>query len=468
MTKAQNNHGLLFTCADPDAAGGFDRTVLAYLAFDNKTGGHLKGLLKSDPEMPMAHCLRGYFMMLMGARALVQRALQEARTGLERKADLEEREVMHLNALLAWANGSLDRATSIWDEIARAYPRDMLALKMAHFGYFYTGRSTMIRDGVARALDFWSPADPEYSFLGSMYAFGLEESGEYDKAERVVRDALDRNPNDPWGIHAMAHVFEATDRFGEGVCAITEMEGNWKPANNFRYHVAWHRALFHYENNDAEAALAAFDADVFNEEATEDLDVCNDASLLLRIELGGVDVGDRWQKIAAKAAKREEELMLPFVDVHFVLALASSEEPDHRARARSLADAMNKYGASSTDDNAATYRDVGGALAQAIVSYRENKYADTWSVMSAILDRIQAIGGSHAQRDLFREIAGDALWNAEPGGADAIAFYGTRSRMRKGDQRNWDRYLSALERGGHDGALRSARTRFQAAAGGSH
>jgi predicted Zn-dependent protease len=105
----------------------------------------------------------------------------------------------------------------------------------------------MIRDGVARALDFWSPADPEYSFLGSMYAFGLEESGEYDKAERVVRDALDRNPNDPWGIHAMAHVFEATDRFGEGVRAITEMEGNWKPANNFRYHVAWHRALFHYE-----------------------------------------------------------------------------------------------------------------------------------------------------------------------------------------------------------------------------
>jgi len=464
MTKTRNSHGLLFTCSDPDATAYFDRTVKGYLAFNNDTGGLLKGLMKSHPEMPMAHCLRGYFMMLMGVRTLIPRALQELQAGLDREAELEQRERMHLAALEAWAGGSLSGATSIWDAIARDYPRDILALKMAHFGYFYTGQSQLIRDGVARALDFWTPADAEHSFLCSMYAFGLEESGEYAQAEHVVKDALERNPDDPWGIHALAHVYEATNRFDSGVRCLTDMEKNWKSVNNFRYHVAWHRALFHYENGDAEAALAAYDTDVFDENAAEDLDICNDASLLLRIELGGADVGDRWSKVAAKAEKRMDELMLPFVDTHFVLALASSQDAAHRARARELASAMERYGASSKDDNAATYRNVGTTLAKAIIEYREKRHSSSWSMMNPVLDRVQAIGGSHAQRDLFWEIAADALGQSEPHGADAIALYGARSWRRQSDGRNWKRYLSALENGGHDQALRSARTRYQGVA----
>ncbi|WP_436644508.1 tetratricopeptide repeat protein [Microbaculum sp. FT89] len=464
MIKAKNGHGLTFTCPSPEAPELFDRVVRSYLAFGCETGTHLKTLMRSCPGMAMAHCLRGYFLMFMGTRALATRALDEAAAGLEDPEGLEPRERMHLAALRAWAGGSLPGATRLWDEIARNHPRDVLALKMAHFGHFYTGHSRNIRDGVARALDFWTPKDAEYSFLRSMYAFGLEESGDYVRAERVVRDALDRNPDDPWGIHALAHVYEATERFDTGVRCLTEMERNWKPVNNFRYHVAWHRALFHYEAGDPEAALEAFDADVFDPEATEDLDLCNDASLLLRIELGGVDVGDRWAAVATKVESRGDDLMMPFVDTHVVLALASSPDPGHRARARALTEAMHRYGADSDEGNAVCYRDVGAELAQAVLNYREGRAEQSWGTLAALLDRVQAIGGSHAQRDLFWEIAADALEQSEPYGADAVAFYGARSHSRQRDGWNWQRYLAALENSDRDDALRAARIRYQAAA----
>lgn len=461
MIKAKNTHGLVLTCPEPEAAQLFDGVVRSYLAFRTETGTRLKTLLRNHPGMPMANCLRGYFLMLLGVSSMVPRALAEAEVARACGSGLEPREGLHLKALDAWARGSLSDAAQIWDAIGREYPRDLLALKMAHFGHFYTGRSRRLRDSVARALDFWGPADPEYSFLCSMYAFALEECGEYAEAEKIGRNALDRNPDDPWGIHAVAHVFEATGRFQEGVTHVTEMEPNWKSVNNFRYHVAWHRALFHYEAGDASAALAAFDADVFEPSATEDLDLCNDASLLLRIEMGGVDVGDRWAHVAAKAEARGGELLMPFYDVHAVLALASSPDPDHRAKARALTARMRDFGEAGVKGDAATYRDVGAALAEAILEYRSGKSGTAWSQMEPVLERTQAIGGSHAQRDLFWKIAADALRQSEPYSAEAVAFYGARTRSRPQDGWNWARYLEALETGGQDEALHNALVRHK-------
>ena len=54
-----------------------------HLGFRKDTGDRLKAVLTAEPVFVLAHCLRGYFMMLFGQRAMVsraQRSLEAARS----------------------------------------------------------------------------------------------------------------------------------------------------------------------------------------------------------------------------------------------------------------------------------------------------------------------------------------------------------------------------------------------------
>ena len=54
------------------------------------------------------------------------------------------------------------------------------------------------------------------------------------------------------------------------------------------------------------------------------VDVSNQAALLKRLQLGGIDVGDRWKALAEHSETRIHDHMLPFRDAHFSLALAAN------------------------------------------------------------------------------------------------------------------------------------------------
>jgi len=51
-------------------------------------------------------------------------------------------------------------------------------------------------------------------------------------------------------------------------------------------------------------------------------------SLLLRLELRGVDVGTRWEELAAYLTVRIHEHALAFQDLHYVYALARAGQVD--------------------------------------------------------------------------------------------------------------------------------------------
>src|SRR5690606_16865216 len=117
--------------------------------------------------------------------------------------------------------------------------QDGLALRLAHFTHFYSGDPRRMRDSVARILPLWSSDHRDYGFLLGMYAFGLEENGEYAKAEDFGRRAVERNPADAWSVHAVAHVLEMTGRSAEGIEWVNGLEKSWSTVNNFRFHLYW-------------------------------------------------------------------------------------------------------------------------------------------------------------------------------------------------------------------------------------
>jgi tetratricopeptide (TPR) repeat protein len=401
--------GLELSAASGEAARAFDETVWAYVGFSREPGVPLKRALQADPAMPMALCLQGYFFHLMGLPGLAAKA----RTVFESvsKAEANPRERAHIAALGAWCDGELERTCEILDGILKDHPRDYLALKLANYLYFYLGDAANVRDGPARALKAWDEGAPGYGHLLALHAFGLEESGDYAAAERAGRRATEINPADPWAVHAVAHVMEMQDRADEGARWIEDLAPHWDAANFFRFHLWWHLALMRWSAGRPDEALALYDARVWADGSSENLSLCNDISMLARLELAGVDVGARWNAAADVVRAQAGGSVLAFVDAHYAMALG--EVP-----------ALEDKGTTARVHGA-----VGRAACEAAVAWRRKEHARAVAALAPVRQDLHRIGGSHAQRDLFTLILLDS---AKKSGNTALAgtLHQERARLR--------------------------------------
>lgn len=397
----ENKLGLTFTAANDSAVAAFDRTIDEYLCFGRSTGEHLKAALAADPEMIMAHVLRGYFFQLMRIPALLPRAQQSLETAQKHAEGATPRERLHVQALQAWCAGEFENAIDAWETILREHPRDVLALKLANHLHFYLGHSSEIRDGVARVLPAWSESAPGYGYLLGMHAFGFEETGNYRAAEQRGRKAVELNARDAWAVHAVAHVMDTEKRYAEGIDWIESLEPHWNAANNFRYHLWWHRALMHIARGEHDAALAMYDARIWDPQSDEYLDLCNNAALLARLELKGVDVGERWNVLAEKAEKHAGTRSLCFIDAHCVLALAAAGK---RERAQAVLEELRTYAREGKGTTARVAAEVGLPICEAIVAWRSGDLEGAKRMLDPHRDHVIRIGGSHTQRDLFTQI----------------------------------------------------------------
>jgi hypothetical protein len=86
----------------------------------------------------------------------------------------------------------------------------------------------MLRDRIARALPAWGEGMPGWHALLGMHAFGLEECGDYDSAERQGRRSVELEPRDSWGWHAVAHVLEMRHAPGDGIAWLQPNSGTWR------------------------------------------------------------------------------------------------------------------------------------------------------------------------------------------------------------------------------------------------
>jgi tetratricopeptide (TPR) repeat protein len=233
-------------------------------------------------------------------------------------------------------------------------------------------------------------------FLLGCRAFALEELGDYAAAERTGRRAVEIEPEDAWGLHAVSHVHEMQGRTAEGIAWIERARPVWTACNNFGFHMAWHLALFHLELGDHARVLRLYDGEV-RPSATDDFrDAANAASLLWRLETLGVAVGDRWEELKTVARTRRHDLTLAFASLHTLLTLVAVGD---NGGARELVSAMQAKADEGDNDQAAVMDEVGIDLATTILDLAEHRAprAD----FDRLATRLHRIGGSNAQRDVF-------------------------------------------------------------------
>ena len=404
--------GLAVTASTPESAARLEATITAYCGFKLDTGDRLRATLAGDPHIVFGHILHGYFMLLLAKPELLARARKAADSAAAaiRAAGATPREALHLRALDAWIGRDRAAATAILETILAAHPRDIVALKLVQYLLFYAGEGTRMRDTVASALAAWNDTLPGYGFALGCHAFGLEESGDYDAAERAGRHAVECEPSDIWGGHAVAHVFEMQDRAAGGLRWIESAAPSWRDANNFAFHVWWHRGLFLLAEDRFEEALARYDSEVRAEPTDEHLDVTNAVALLWRLEQAGIAVGTRWEELAMNASARLDDHWLVFGDVHYAMALAAAGAPGDFERWRH---SSARFAAQASDGQAAVMAAVGLALGEAALAHRSGEFVRVLDLLLPVRAQIHRIGGSHAQRDLFAQLLIDAAVKAE-------------------------------------------------------
>jgi tetratricopeptide (TPR) repeat protein len=410
-------HGLPLATQSDASGEAFNRALRAYLGYSTDLSAHVKEALQADPRFALGHCLKGYLMMLMYNRAVVGIAADACRTAEELAAPATAREQAHVRALGRWVDGDIEGAVEEWEGVLASWPTDVLALRLAHFNYFWLGRAAEMRASIERVAPGWSADMAAYPTLLSCHAFALEETGDYGAAERAGRRAVELDPADVWGAHAVAHVFEMQGRRDEGIAWLERLEPHWNGKTNIVHHLWWHRALFHLQRREYDAVLDLYDRRFRNLAsplvvAIPDLyiDVQNAASMLFRLERHGVDVGARWSELADKGEARIGDCLSAFTLPHWMMALAAAGRD---AAAAAMLESMQAC-------NAAAVREVALPVCQAVLAHRRGEHERAVALMSPLLGRLHELGGSHAQRDVLHQLFLDASAKARRAGERAL------------------------------------------------
>jgi tetratricopeptide (TPR) repeat protein len=409
MADQISNYELPFTAASHACVAEFEEAVESYLAARPDTMVLVERLIERDPDMIMAVCFRGYLLRLAAHPKLagaIAACLERVQELVDQKL-ANPRERQHAHALQLWCADRADDALEVLEDLLKQQPLDMLALRIAHYLHFYNGRGEDMRDSTARVLDAWPQQHAHYDYLLGMHAFGLEESAQYEPAMEFGQRAVAANPADIWATHAVAHVYQMQGRHTEGLDWLDGLRDQWENTNNFRNHVVWHGALHYIGIGQPDEALKVYD-DLLAETIADDfyLDVCNNAALLWRLQFLGLDIGGRWDAMVELCAKHAHDKELVFASLHYLIPLAVTGADE----AGELLQTLRAWGASDTEQGSVC-AGVGIALAQAIVQAPENPEQAAETLAQHRAD-MYLVGGSKAQRDLFRLLSDDVATRA--------------------------------------------------------
>ncbi len=394
--KAADFSGLPLSNATLEAAAGYDKYVREFLSY----GSRLRDLFAIADGAPDAALLNAHAAALHlafeGAEGWTHAApyLQRMRHA---ESIATDRERLFAAAVESWAAHDYRRALAVLDELTVRWPADLCAIKWGQYHAFNLGdRHALLRFGERARIVF--EGEP---YAHGMIAFALEQNHRLEEAEEEGMRAVEIAIDDAWAHHAVAHVMETEGRARDGARWLDHCAHTWEKKGVFiRDHNWWHAALFRLALGRTEEALAIYDARLWGAWPEFPQEQIGAVSMLWRLEMRGVDVGDRWSPVLDQVRRRAGEHILPFLDLHYLYALA-------RAGAAGEADAflasLHRNADAAVEPYKSFWRETGIPAAEAVHAFAADDFAASAEFFSRALPTLERVGGSHAQRHLFVE-----------------------------------------------------------------
>ena len=290
-----------------------------------------------------------------------------------------------------------------------------------------------------------------------MHAFGLEETNDFAAVEATGRRAVELNPRDPWAIHAVAHVMEMQGRLPDGIGWLDQRTDDWPPENMFAFHNWWHFSLFHLDLGDTARVLDIYDSRTHPETTDVAPELLDASSLLWRVYLREVDVGQRWKNLAGSWGSIPEGGFYAFNDLHAMMAFTAT---GRQVETRDLLKKIESS-AAGVDTNAMMSREVALPLCRALLAFADGDYGKCVGLIESVRPHANRFGGSNAQRDVISLTQVEA---ALRGGlvSTARSLAAERTNYKPSSPFNWQLTVRVLDLGGDSAGAEQIRS--QAAA----
>jgi ABC-type transport system substrate-binding protein/ABC-type dipeptide/oligopeptide/nickel transport system permease component len=402
MDQHQDGLGNRVTVSDSRTLAAIDDFVVGFLAYETRALGILAAA-DAAPDTALANAYAGILHMLLEAPAAPDNALPYLQRAQRAAPSATKREQGAVRFLELWRQDDVPGALAVAETIVAEFPRDLVMVKLGQYLCFNLGDFT----GMQRIAEAAADASADMPYLHGMLAFAHEQNHRLGEAEASARRALSLSERDPWAQHAIAHVMLTEGRIDEGIAFLDAAKPHWTGLNSFMLtHLWWHQALFYLEKGRTEDALALYDRECWGVEKAYSQDQIGAVSLLARIELAGGNVGDRWAELAPWLAARGADTVQPFLSLHYLYGLARAGENE---AAQSLLAAIRARAETAPAFVRPTWAEVAEPAAEGLVAHAEGNYAKAAEGLGRALPKLEKIGGSHAQRDLFERIHRDAL-----------------------------------------------------------
>ncbi len=390
----------LSRCAE-QTANGINDFVSGFLGYESQIA-NITGAADQAPDHCLANTYAAMLWMFLESPQGPQRAACYTARAIAAAPGATRRERMACQMVETWRRGDITAALAIGDQIADEFPRDLAMVKLHQYLDFNRGDApSMLR--IARAV---LAHNQDVAQMHGMAAFAFEQCHLLDAAQNAAETAISIRRKEPWAQHALAHVLLTRGQIGQGARFLEGMRDTWDGLNSFMYtHNNWHLAVFYISQGKNEEALALYDDHCWAREKDYSQDQAGAVSLLMRLELAGVDVGGRWADVGRYLCARAEDTTLPFLSMHYLYGLARAG----RDEADTLMQAVQTRAQNATGEEAAVWRDVAAPACAGLLAHARSDYAQVIETLGPALPRMMEIGGSHAQRDLFEQVLLDSL-----------------------------------------------------------
>ena len=158
------------------------------------------------------------------------------------------------------------------------------------------------------------------------------------------------------------------------------MADTWTGLNSFMLtHLWWHLALFYLSQGRRARVLEIYDRHCWGVAKDYSQDQIGAVSLLARMELAGIDVGDRWQDLGEHLAARAHDTVLPFLTMQYLYGLARAG----RAEADALLNSVRRAADGAARVPREVWQEVALPACEGLYAYARANFERAWRHLSA-------------------------------------------------------------------------------------
>lgn len=381
-----------------------DRLVFSILNFQTDVGEIFSLIFESDPD-----CFAG--VLIQTAAELIESFVDVDIDRCHRIADMlgdkiTDWEARWYNAVYSFKLYSPRQACHILMDLLVQYPFDLLAVFIGTFWAFYSVDKFLMRDTIGRVLAFHGDFHPYRNLLDSFYGFALLETNSLEKGAKLVEDAFDNDPDNPWIIHVKCHALMYGEKFDEALQLMLDKKQSYKNSS-LGYHNAWHAADLLIEKQSYEEANQIFRDDLLDQitSASRMSDAC---ALLWKLRMFNQKVeNSSFTKILIRMNDKITDHSSAYFATHFAAALLGAEDfTGYHTFRHSLDVFLAKFKDNSIVNN---YKTVGLKVMDAFTSFAMEDYETSASISYGFRDRLLEIGGSEAQKEFYLNLIYQSL-----------------------------------------------------------